>query len=44
MSEDGSFLVSKINGLTPFFLNSIAVSYPLSLLVNIKGFFPTKTP
>ena len=37
-------LVSKIIGLIPFFLNSIAVSYALSLLVNIIGFFPINTP
>ena len=44
ISDWGSFLVSKIVGSTPFFLNSIAVSYPLSLLVKIKGFLPTNTP
>ena len=44
ISELGFFLVSKITGLIPFFLNSMAVSYPLSLFVNTNGFFPTNTP
>jgi len=43
-SDECSSLVSNIIGSTLFFLNSKAVSYALSLLVNIKGFFPTKTP
>ena len=43
-SDECSSLVSNIIGSTLFFLNSKAVSYALSLFVNIKGFFPTKTP
>ena len=43
-SEDCSSLVSKIIGSTPCFLNSKAVSYALSLFVNIKGFLPINTP
>ena len=44
ISDSGFFLESKTTGSTPCFLNSIAVSYPLSLFVNTNGFLPTKTP
>ena len=44
ISDCGLTLESKIIGLIPFFLNSIAVSYPLSLFVKTNGFLPTKTP
>ena len=43
-NQKESFLVSNTIGSIPFFLNSIAVSYPLSLFVNTNGFLPTNTP
>ena len=42
--ESELFLVSIIRTSIPLFLYSIAVSYAESLLVNIIGFFPAKTP
>ena len=39
-----SLLVSTMIGLIPWFLYSIAVSYAVSLFVNMIGFFPTSTP
>ena len=43
ISDCGLTLESKIIGLIPFFLNSIAVSYPLSLFVKTNGFLPIMT-
>ena len=40
ISDCGLTLESKMIGLIPFFLNSIAVSYPLSLFVKTNGFLP----